>query len=402
MKKEMRENPVSEGTGGRSALLPSTEIGAGRRGSALVIVMCFSAILLITSLALQKMSTQSAFTVINFRKSAQALFVAEAGVADVLDKLAQNFDTYKSCTISNDLGDGSYVVTVTTNGGTGAIISSVGTYAGTTRETVLETLGNWQSAWNTNIFGKYGIFANGLIDGNGNGVLHSGIYSGDNIDIAPNVTIEGDVSSVGEVNNQGTVGGETNEYAEPIECPTFSFEYYKSLAGGDYIDAGGTVQFKADSPGTHLSAVSAHDYNSDGVGIVNHPSHVICVVGNVVIKNGATIKGAIVATGNIDMQGGHIDHIGFTSPDGGPLPSLMSINGDVRVRGGQTLNGFIYAAGDVELNGGDTVYGGVIAGGVVDARGDWQVYPGDGTVPPGINPGEGGEVTRVRIGAWLR
>lgn len=372
MKTAMKKNRESDGI-------------AGRRGSALLIVMCFSAILLMTCLALHKMSTGLAYTVGNFRKGGQALALAEAGVSDILQKQASDFETWKSSTLSNSFGGGSYVVTAVTNGRTGSIITSVGTYDGTTRETVLETLGDWMSAWDTNIFGTYGIFSAGLIDGNGNGVLHSSLFSNDGIAIAPNVTIEGDVSSVGTVNIQGTVTGSTNEMAEPIETPTFSFDYYRNIAtnyGGDYY-------------------TNSQTFMNETVWPV---SGVTCVNGDVMIKNNAIIKGAIVAWGDILMTGGDISHDELADPSdpSKALPSLMSITGNVRVNGGQTLNGFIYAAGDVVINGGDTVYGGIICGGVVDARGDWEIFPGDGTVPPGINPAEGGEVTKLRIGAWLR
>lgn len=356
---------------------------AGREGSALVIVMCFSAILLMTVLALHRMSTQLAFTVSNFRRGAQALAVAEAGVSDALKKLASDFETYKISTISNTCGNGSYVVNVTTNGKTGAIITSAGSYERVSRQTVLETLGVWQTGWNTNIFGEFGIFANGLVDGNGNGVLHAGIYSGTGIEIAPNCVIEKSVVTVGEVDNKGAVEGSITEHSAPIECPTFSFDYYKNLAlnnGGDYYS--GDKSFMNQT--------------------VDPPSGVTCVDGDVKIQNGAIIKGAIVARGDIIMTGGQIDHIALTGPGGETLPSLMSITGDVKVNGGQTLNGFIYAAGNVEINGGDRVYGGIIAGGIVDARGNWEVFPGDGTIPPGLNPTDEGEVVGIRIGAWLR
>ena len=66
------------------------------------------------------------------------------------------------------------------------------------------------------------------------------------------------------------------------------------------------------------------------------------------------------------------------------------------------LGSDIYATGDVVLNGGDTVHGGVICGGQFEGRNDWQIFPGDGEIPPGINPAAGGRVTGVRIGAWLK
>jgi hypothetical protein len=328
------------------------------------------------------MSTFATHRVMHFRRAGQAQAMAESGVADALDKLSCDFEKWKVSVIETNFGNGSYVVTITTNGKTGAIVRSVGWCEGKESTTVLETLGHWRTAWNTNTFGEYGIFAKGLIDANGQGILYASLHSGTSVEIAPNVLITGSVNSEGTVLNQGTVGGIISENVNAIECPTFNFDYFVQLAtagGGDVFV--GNKTFKNE--------------------VVDPPSGITCVDGNVKIQNGAVIKGAIIATGEIDMQGGHVDHLPIVIA-GETMPSLMSINSDVSIRSGQTLYGFVYAKGDVIANGGDVIYGGVIAGGIVNARSDWVVYPGDGEIPPGINPGDGGEVTRVRIGAWIR
>ena len=76
--------------------------------------------------------------------------------ADMLKKLASDFDKYKEMAVTNTFNGGHYVVTSTTNGKTGAILSSTATYFGVTRDTSVETLGVWQSAWDTNMFGSFG------------------------------------------------------------------------------------------------------------------------------------------------------------------------------------------------------------------------------------------------------
>jgi hypothetical protein len=386
---------------------------ASSNGSALVTVMILSAILVMASVGLHKMSGQLIFNVSNFSRSAQALSIAEAGVADVLEKQSRNFDAYKNWVVSEDFGGGSYAVVSVTNGRTGSIITSTGTFGGRTKVTVVEVLGTWQDSWNTNVFGSFGIFCDGLSDNNGNGTLHASIFSGTSVDVAPGVTIDGSVSTEGTINNQGTVGGESEENAESIPCPTFSFEYFKALADGDYLDAasgpGGKITFKGNNSGTYFfvgSGLPSSDTFDPNDGDVSHPDpdhDIICVLGDVVIQNGAYIRGSIIATGDINMQGGHVDHAATPGPNGEtPMPSLMSINGDVTICSGQTLNGFVYAGGDVVLNGGDVVYGGVIAGGTVDARGDWEIFPGPGIVPPGVNPGGEGLVSGLWIGGWLK
>ncbi|MFC1462899.1 hypothetical protein ACFLQU_04755 [Verrucomicrobiota bacterium] len=377
---------------------------ADRRGSALLIVMCFAILLMVTSMTLHRMSTQLAFTVGNFRKGAEALAVAESGVSDMLERLSINFSANANRSITNVLASGTYIVSTKTNGATGCIITSVGTVDGKERETVLESLGTWRSGWNTNLFGNWGIAADGIVDVNGQGVLHASGYSGTKIELAPGTVIEGTASSAGQIVNQGTINGETNEFIEPVELPTFNYAYFLALAGGMYLEDGAVVDFKKNSHEYLLNGVGTGIMSGSGDGDVVSPngSGVICVNGNALIQNDADIRGAIIATGEINMQGGHVTHTGFTGPDGNPLPSLMALGGDVCVASGQTLHGFVYATGNVQLNGGDTVYGGVVALGMFDGRNDWQIFPGPGGTPGGINPADGGEVTRVRIGAWLK
>jgi hypothetical protein len=369
--------------GRNNAVIPTSFRSKKRTGgSALVIVMCIAAILLIVAASLMSMSTFTTHRVMNMRRSAQAQAMAEAGVADALARLSQDFEGWKLSSFETNFGNGSYSVTITTNGKTGAIIECIGTCEGKSRSAVLETLGHWRSAWNTNDFAEYGILAEGLIDANGQGILYASLHSGTSVEIAPNVLITGSVNSEGSVKNQGSVGGAVAEYADPVECPTFNFEYFVQLAragGGDVFS--NSVSFKNE--------------------VVAPSSGITCVYGDVKIQNGAVIKGAVIATGEIDMQGGHVEHIPIVI-GGEIMPSLMSVNSGVSIRSGQILHGFVYAKGDVMINGGDVIYGGVIAGGIVDARNDWVVHPGDAEIPPGVNPGDGGEVTRVRIGAWIR
>ncbi|MCK5850381.1 MAG: hypothetical protein KAH23_05650 [Kiritimatiellae bacterium] len=356
----------------------------GRRaGSALLITMCLSLIMAITLIAIHKMSTQLMFSVDLYRASGEALAIAEAGVSDALQKLADDYDTYQNSVISNTIGDGSYVVTVTSNGVASVIIASVGDVGGRETETILEVLGRWESGWSTNDFGSFGIYCDGFVDVNGQGILHASVYSGDSLGIAPGCTVEGDVLTVGTVDNKGNIDGETKENVVPIEVPTYLFDKYKDIAlnnGGDFFM--GNQSFKNV--------------------VVNPASGVTCVDGDVKIQNGAVIMGAMVARGDIVMLGGHVSHVELFGPNGETLPSLMSIDGDVLVCAGQTLNGFVYAGGDVTLNGGDHVYGGVICHGEFDGRNDWQVWPGDGVIPPQVGPTSDGVVTGLRIGAWLK
>ncbi|MBN2302272.1 MAG: hypothetical protein JXN60_07145 [Lentisphaerae bacterium] len=372
---------------------------SNKSGSALVLVICLSLILLLAIGTMLTMSSQQAFTVSRYSRSATALSIAEAGIADMLKKLALDFNTYKQAAITNNFNDGCYIVTSTTNGQTGAILRSTATYLGVTKRTAVETLGVWQTIWDTNMFGTFGILSEGLVDCNGQGVLKGSVYAGDNIEIAPGTTVEGDAYAVGEIKDQGDIQGSVNPGAAPQDVPYLDVNYYRNLAqncGGVYINHS-------------LLPPNAIDYDTgdpanigEDAYIGNAPLKLIFVEGDVLIKNGGIITGCIAATGDIDMQGGNVIHNGFIDPlSGKQLPSLMSFGGSVEVRAGQELYGMIYAVGDVMLNGGDIVHGGIICHGIVDARADWTVHRGGYEVPPGVMPGKEGNVYNVRIGAWL-
>lgn len=377
---------------------------SSKSGSALLLVICLSFILLMAVGTMLKMSSQQAYTVSRYSRRSTALSIAEAGIADMLKKLASNFDAYKMATIANSFNDGEYTVTSVTNGRTGAILTSKATYLGVTRITSVETFGVWQSAWDTNMFGAFGIISGGLVDGNGQGTLNGNVYTGDNIELAPGTTINGDAYAVGEINNQGTITGSVNSNAVPQEVPHLDPDYYRNLAiNFVYSNNFGSCYMAND-------VVINYDTGTLGAGDIyidpdTNPNAgcVIFVEGNVTIKNGGRVTGCIAAMGEINMLGGDIVHAALTDPiSGKTLPSLMAWGYDVNVRNGQTLNGLIYAEGNVTLNGGVIVYGGVIAHGIVDARNDWVIWPGDSVIPPGIMPAEGGSVLSVRIGAWLK
>lgn len=382
-----------------------TTYSKSRRGSALLIVMCFAILLMVTSMTLHKMSTQLAFTVGNFRKGAEALAVAESGVSDMLERLSVTFSGNVGIVVTNELVHGTYYVRTQTNGATGCIITSTGIVDGVVRVTVLESLGTWKSAWNTNLFGHWGIAADGVLDVNGQGILHASGYSGTEFLLAPGTVVQGDVSCAGAIDNKGTIGGATNEFIEPIELPTFNYNYFLALAGGDQIMGDARFEKNQNQQFEPSMTWSGTDIVWDGkdVRLHTHPTQIMCVRGDVDIGSDTVIRGSIIALGYIKMAGGHIDQAApMTGPDGSPMPSLMALGGDVVVNSGQTLQGFVYSSGNVQLNGGDVVWGGVICHGTFEGKNDWQVHPGPGGTPGGINPGDGGEVTRVRIGAWLK
>ena len=109
------------------------------------------------------------------------------------------------------------------------------------------------------------------------------------------------------------------------------------------------------------------------------------VAGNVIVKNKTTLKGTLVATGNITFQGQNI--IAAQAIPGDPLtyhPAVIALGsiggGDQNLR----IKGMVFADGSVDLNPCD-VTGLIIAAGVT-LRGSFSVIhdPKYGVPPPGF------------------
>ncbi len=234
--------------------------------------------------------------------SSKALWLAEAGLQDVIYRLNNDSEYRDSPTAVNEnLGDGSYSVSVSKN---------VNTYSLTSTGTV--------DVLNRKITQNV-IVAEGTPQ-----AFSYAQHSGKDIDYGNSVgTINGDISAVDQVTNEDgmTINGNIAERSG-IATPFVNFDSYSAIA--DNV--------------VHGRKTFEEGQTYSGIWYVG---------GNAIIKDNVTINGSIIATGNIDME----DSAGITINPGSGFPALVSkknIKGD-RLED-STINGLTYAMKKIDLN----------------------------------------------------
>ena len=221
----------------KSGIKFSTSTDA-RRGSTLLIVMGICMVLMVTGIALTKMTNQASFMARHQHDWARALAVAEAGVSDMISHLTTDYATwYHNATDTMAYSDGSNVVTTATNTAGNVIIRSTGYVNGVEREVILELLGT-----QVDVNDRLWAFAEGLLsDGvvvmeTGAPEINGDAHANGQFNLI-NGTINGNLSSAGLVNQTGgTVSGSSTSKTDPVEIPTFDFDAYKTKSQNGGLD----------------------------------------------------------------------------------------------------------------------------------------------------------------------
>lgn len=234
--------------------------------------------------------------------SSKALWLAEAGLQDVIYRLKNDSGYRNSPTAVNaNLGDGSYSVSVSKNGNI-YTLTSTGTVDALNRKTT-------QSM----------VVAEGTPE-----TFSYAQHAGGNINFKNSEgTINGDISAGGQVKNEDNMTiNDTITEGSSVVTPSVDFDSYLTIA--DNVVNGN----KTFEEGQTYSGIWYVD-------------------GKAIIEDDVTINGSIIATGNIKMQNSE----GITiSPDSG-YPALVSGN---KIKGKEledsTINGLIYAVDNINLN----------------------------------------------------
>lgn len=141
-----------------------------------------------------------------------------------------------------------------------------------------------------------------------------------------------------------------------------------------------------------------------GNGTVAPDGGVLWVEGNVTFSGSCKVKGCVIATGTITVEGG-TTHEPVNSDSN--IPSFMSLDGDVNINEGRHVYGLVYAdKGNINVTGGGTIHGAYLArngnfscteGGSVTARGSLPTGPNkeDVTMPNAGN-------STVTIERWFK
>lgn len=326
------------------------------RGSVLTATLLTSAILTIIAGGLSQLSLRDALAVYRDELSTKAFFLAEAGVSDAYALLKDNYNNKDNPLLfpQTALGEGTYDVTILQPSGR-VVIQSLGSVKNIERTVLVEVkLADSLEGFN------YGLFSNNEGELVGSAVINANIVSNDSWDIRGNSDVNGVARAVDEIEVTGNASvDEELENADTVDFPTFDFNYYYNLAAS-------ADRYEGDQNWNNVNLQP-----TNGVVYVN---------GDVDIQGTSTLVGAIVATGKIDVNGT------FTQTGVSNLPSLMSRDESIELRGDVVIgNGLVYSGGDdVEIHGNVTVTGSIMSFDQVIVTGNLTLTASI-SVPEGLN-----------------
>jgi hypothetical protein len=361
----------------------------GQEGSVLVVTLCFTAILLMTSATMLTLSKYSLSMSARIREDASALALAEAGVADMLGKMGQNVSNYLywiGRTNTQNFGEGSFTVFTTQNTNTQRVlIDSTGSIDNNARRTVLEILGHMEEFY-TSALGVDGcILAGGDITfhdaaGTINGSIHANGIIENNT--GAQKTINGSATCAGDTISGINVGTNSMTPLSPVRIiPDYRpFTDWEELAknGGIYIDGNKTWQNGA-------TADAGPPKNG-----------VIYVNGNAHFRNNSQLVGHLIASGDISHDN-NFNHV----PVNTNWPAMLA-GGDIDLRNrGVNYYGVIWSANDIRVANLKTIDGALIALNNVYMQNNSTLTPLSSS--PAWGPlAIASQEVRIVIGGWIR
>lgn len=316
-----------------------------KKGAAFLTTLILLGIAIMASSALSFMLLMDTYTVKRLKYSAEAYYLAEAGVEEAIQKLWDNDFEIDSFPINRNLGAGSIKVELDNSkfdNDAIRLIKSAGTVILGAMQ--IKRCVNVEVKYNRPAGLSYAVLANGKVFVTGGGVVNcnagDGVHSNSPakggsfataaVDVAGITApswVYGDASAVGNVKERlfGRITGAKHSAASAVSLPSFDaafFSYYlnRAIEGGDVYE------------GSQL--FTANLTPNSGVAYIN---------GSVIIVSGIIITGCIVATGDIAIMSSSR----VTQNQIDTLPALMSRGGSIWIFGPATLRGLIYAPGDI-------------------------------------------------------
>lgn len=344
-----------------------------KKAVALIVCLLLVTVLIIIGSAIYVRSVSEKTSAQKYSESAQAFWLAEAGIESAIVQLKQNwFNRNPSGEIPLGAGTYSFNIYDTDRDGNKLPkkvlrIVSTGNVKGTLRS-VDVTIERYGESWDYAIYGvtmvelSSGSTIHGDVYVDGDGEVQAGasiVKIDDTVEPAdPNAYDAIFYYTGSEVDVSGIVEGGTQHTTEEIPPPTIDWDKYESNA--DYVISGGTV----------LSGLLA-----DGVYYIN---------GDVQLNNVTLNKGSIISEGKIEVNG-----LFDQGAPGDNAPALANKTGTIEVNGSAKVRGLVYCSDSgIELttDATMTVYGSVTAAGSgVELKtdlGDLQVYFKEGYLTP--------------------
>lgn len=364
---------------------PGSTTNQEKQGAALVIVMCVGGLLLLIGIAMSFMAGNAAYMSRKIHSQVRALAVAEAGVADMINKMTTNYSGWQDRkTNTASFGDGSFVASTLTDTNTGhVIITSTGTVGDDRRTTIVELLGTLWDLYDATYSAANAIVAGGNITLKSSAVtINGGIHSnGDIYEEGGNPEINGPVSCSGtncEVTASGT--NSTSSGAAPLTVPDYT----------PFDEGDPNWLSLAQSNGLYYGSSQAFG----GVSLTPN-NGVIYVNGDVSFGNNSSYVGTLIATGTITINN-RLTHAPFNTN----WPAMCA-GVDVNLNNRNSYYGVIFAANDVNTDNNRTVNGTIIALNNVTVANRCTLNP----LPyfPAWDPADTNtSPPSVIIGGWLR
>lgn len=272
------------------------------KGSVLLIMFVFLVFLSVVMSAFMLVITAGGRQGAAHVARAQALWIAEAGVHNVLYALRNNQAFVASpYVLTGDVGNGSYTVTTTRNGKNYAVIAigTVGQIARQIRRTIFLGSGFWET-------------------------FTEGIYTGGKITFKKETagTVTGDITTANVVQGIEKIllVGRLIERAD-ILIPSVDYDYYRAIAD--------------------------HSVASDYTFTANKTYAGIWYIdGSATIENNVVINGSVIATRNILLNGA--DNTTITAEAGYPA-LVASASFSMQGTDSVTVNGLLYAENSITL-----------------------------------------------------
>lgn len=353
-----------------------------RRGSAFIIVMVLTGILMIAGISLTYLTSNAAFLSRKINTGARCLAIAEAGVADMLVKLTTNYTYWSNNrTNSESYEDGSFYVTNWADTNTGhVLITSTGTIGRDSRITVLELLGNLWEAYDRAIGVDGAIMCGGTLSLDSSALTINGdiICNSSITNKSGNPDINGVAYAAGSISGVAADGG-NNPDSPPVPIPSYfplsTWEDIAATNGQCYGAVGSTQAFS----GAYVAT-----------------GGVFYVRGSATFNNGSSVSGTIVVAANLTIQQTFNQWRSNTN-----FPGIV-VGGNIWEDNRNNYDGTIWAGGNIEINNRRNFYNcSIIALGSVDVKNRGTVTPPGETqawAPGDTNQGS----PTLSLGGWLR
>ncbi len=354
-----------------------------KTGSAMLIVMLICGILMLSSAAILALASNASFRMRRQLRSSQALQIAEAGIADMIGRLSEDYTIWQNNTNQSFFAGGQYKVISKTTSGGNVIITSEGTIESVSRIASLELLGTDQDK-NNALFSMSGAILSGgdVRFRTAAFTIRGGVHSNQKV-TSSNGAQNGDFfagigdnspGTISAVETVGNLGGNHQPNSSVRELPEFNFESYRQLAqsGGIYLEGNQDLQNWNAAP-------------ANGIVYVN---------GNVRIRNNSSLIGTLVANGDITLEN-NFSHTSFAAG----MPGLLA-TGNVTMGNRGKIQGLVYAGINTYISNNVDVEGGIISVGYTEINNKTDID--HATSMPDWDPLQPAVPPEVIVGGWLR